>query len=185
MAGGGNSAGQAVMTLAHCASTVHVVARRPLEQTMSRYLIDRIRGTAGVVVWTGYEIEALHGPGRLEAVTIRGADGDHRLPASAVFAMIGARPRTDWIDGLVGLDDRGFVVTGEDARRHPAFAGHWGGTDRTPVLLESTSRDVFAVGDVRAGSTKRVAAAVGDGALVARSIHDSISLATEAGRRGD
>jgi thioredoxin reductase (NADPH) len=98
--------------------------------------------------------------------------------------MIGARPRTDWIDGFVGLDDRGFVVTGEDARRHGDFAGHWRGTDRTPLLLESTRRDVFAVGDVRAGSTKRVASAVGDGALVARSIHDSIGLAAEAGRYG-
>ena len=184
VAGGGNSAGQAVMTLADCASTVHVVARRPLEQTMSRYLIDRVRSTAGIVVWTGYEIEALHGEGRLERVTIRGTDGAQRLPASAVFAMIGARPRTDWIDGFVGLDDRGFVVTGEDARRHRDFAGHWRGTDRTPLLLESTRRDVFAVGDVRAGSTKRVASAVGDGALVARSIHDSIGLATEAGRYG-
>ena len=170
------------MTVANCASTVHVVARRPLEQTMSRYLIDRISNAANVAVWTGYEIEALHGEGRLEAVTIRAADGDQRFPASAVFAMIGARPRTDWMGGLVGLDDRGFVVTGEDARRHRDFARHWRGADRTPLLLESTRRDVFAVGDVRTGSTKRVAAAVGDGALVARSIHDSIRLASEAGR---
>jgi len=123
-------------------------------------------------------IEALHGEGRLEAVTISGADGDRRLGASAVFAMIGARPRTDWIAGFVGLDDHGFVVTGEDARCHPDFAGHWRGTDRTPLPLESTRRDVFAVGDVRAGSTKRVASAVGDGALVACSIHDSTRLAT-------
>ena len=178
VAGGGNSAGQAVMTLASCARTVHVVTRRPLEQTMSRYLIDRINDAPGIVVWPGYQIEALHGEGRLEGVTIRGGDGDHRLGASAVFAMIGARPRTDWIAGFVGLDDHGFVVTGEDARRHPDFAGHWCGTDRTPLLLESTQRDVFAVGDVRADSTKRVASAVGDGALVARSIHDSVRLAT-------
>jgi thioredoxin reductase (NADPH) len=178
VAGGGNSAGQAAMTMAGHARTVHVVARRPLEQTMSRYLIDRINDAPGIVVWTGYNIEALHGEGRLEEVTIRGDGGDHRLAASAVFAMIGARPRTDWITGFAGLDDRGFIVTGEDARRHPDFAGHWRGTDRTPLLLESTRRDVFAVGDVRAGSTKRVASAVGDGALVARSIHDSIRLAT-------
>jgi thioredoxin reductase (NADPH) len=178
VAGGGNSAGQAAMTLADCARTVHVVVRRPVEQTMSRYLIDRINDAPGIVVWTGYNIGALHGEGRLEGVTIRGDGGDHRLAASAVFAMIGARPRTDWIAGFAGLDDRGFIVTGEDARRHPDFAGHWHGTDRTPLLLESTRRDVFAVGDVRAGSTKRVASAVGDGALVARSIHDSMRLAS-------
>ena len=182
VAGGGNSAGQATMTLTGCARTVHVVARRPLEQTMSRYLIDRISDAPGVVVWTGYDIGALHGEGELEGVTVRGADGEHRLSASAVFAMIGATPRTSWLAGFAGLDDRGFIVTGEDARRHPDFAGHWRGTDRTPLLLESTQRDVFAIGDVRADSTKRVASAVGDGALVARSIHDSIRLTTDGAR---
>jgi thioredoxin reductase len=183
VAGGGNSAGQAAMTLTCCARTVHVVARRPLEQTMSRYLIDRISDAPGVMVWTGYDIGVLHGEGELEGelegVTVRGADGEHRLGASAVFAMIGARPRTSWLAGFAGLDDRGFIVTGEDARRHPDFADHWRGTGRTPLLLESTQRDVFAIGDVRADSTKRVASAVGDGALVARSIHDSIRLTTD------
>jgi thioredoxin reductase (NADPH) len=176
VAGGGNSAGQAAMTLAGSARTVHLVARRPLQQTMSQYLIDRINDTPHIVVRDGYQIEALHGEDRLEGVTIRGGGRKHRLSASAVFAMIGATPRTGWLAGFTGLDDRGFVATGEDARRHPDFASHWRGTDRTPLPLETTQRDVFAAGDVRAGSTNRVAAAVGDGALVARSIHDSIRL---------
>jgi len=88
---------------------------------------------------------------RLEAVTIRGADRDQRLPASAVFAMIGARPRTDWIGGFVGVHDRGFVVTGEDARRHGTSPTTGVAPTGHPSLLESTRRDVFAVGDVRAG----------------------------------
>ena len=100
---------------------------------MSRYLIDRINDTPRIVVRAGYQIEALHGEGKLEGVTIRSADGDQRLGASAVFAMIGATPRTGWLAGFVGLDDRGFVVTGEDARRHPDFASHWRGTHRTPL----------------------------------------------------
>ena len=179
VAGGGNSAGQAAMTLAGSARTVHLVARRPLEQTMSRYLIDRINDTPHIMVRVGYQIQALHGEDRLEGVTIGGTGPEHRLGASAVFAMIGATPRTSWIAGFAGLNDRGFIVTGEDARRHPGFASHWSGTDRTPLPLETTQRDVFAAGDVRAGSTNRVAAAVGDGALVARSIHDSIRLTAD------
>ena len=176
VAGGGNSAGQAAMTLAGSARAVHLVARRPLEQTMSRYLIDRINDTPGIKVRAGYHVEALHGENQLEAVTIRGEGRKHRLSASAVFAMIGATPRTSWLAGFAGLDDRGFIATGEDARRHPGFAGHWRTTGRTPLPLETTQCDVFAAGDVRACSANRVAAAVGDGALVARSIHDSMRL---------
>ncbi len=175
VAGGGNSAGQAVVTLTNYARTVHLVAHRPLDQTMSSYLIDRIEDAPSVVVWTGCEIEALHGDTKLEAVTIRRPDRDCRLDATAVFAMIGAAPRTDGLLGFVGLDDRKFIVTGEDARSHPSFSEHWRGADRAPLLLETTQRDVYAVGDVRSGSTKRVASAVGDGALVVRSIHDSLA----------
>jgi thioredoxin reductase (NADPH) len=94
--------------------------------------------------------------------------------------MIGAAPRTGWLAGFAALDDHGYIVTGKDARHHPDFPAHWHGTDRTPLLLESTQRDVFAIGDVRTGSTKRVASAVGDGALVARSIHDSMSAPCRA-----
>jgi thioredoxin reductase (NADPH) len=91
-----------------------------------------------------------------------------------VFAMIGASPRSEGLVGFVGRDDKGFVVTGDEAREHPDFSRHWDGSDGVPLMLESTRRGVFAIGDLRRGSTKRVAAAVGDGALVVRSIHASL-----------
>jgi thioredoxin reductase (NADPH) len=171
--GGGNSAGQATINLASHARTVHLVARRPLEQTMSSYLIDQISATACVVTWIDCEIQTLHGEHTLEGASIRCGDQTCDLAVTAVFAMLGAAPRTDRLDRLVGLDDRGFIVTGENARSHPAYAEHWRGADRSPLATETTHRDVFAIGDVRSGSTKRVASAVGDGALVVRSIHDS------------
>jgi thioredoxin reductase (NADPH) len=173
--GGGNSAGQAVVKLADTARQVHVVARRPLEAAMSRYLVDQIEDKSNVRVWAGSEVSALEGDGQLEAVRISGAGPDQRVETSAVFAMIGASPRSEGLVDFVGQDDKGFVVTGEEAGRHPDFSQHWNGTDRGPLMLECTRRGVFAIGDVRRGSTKRVAAAVGDGALVVRSIHAALS----------
>lgn len=171
--GGGNSAGQAVVNLSRHARTIHLIARRPLDQTMAEYLISQIESASNVSIWPGYEVVGLHGTGQLQAVTVQGTGGKHRLEATAVFAMIGAAPRTGWLAGIVGLDRAGFIVTGHDARRHPDFARHRRGAGRAPFLLETTQPGVFAVGDVRGGSTKRVAAAVGDGALVVRSIHDA------------
>src|SRR6266487_4011730 len=162
VAGGGNSAGQAVMNLSGHARKVHLVVRRPLDLTMSRYLVDRIETTPNAVIWSGCEVRALHGGDKLEAVTISGPGRHRRIDATAVFAMIGASPRTDCVAGFVGLDDKGFIVTGDDARRHHDFSQHWDGADRYPLLLETTRRGVFAAGDVRRGSTKRVASAVGD-----------------------
>jgi len=172
--GGGNSAGQAVVKLAATARHVHVVARRPLEAAMSRYLVDQIEDKSNVQVWVGSEVSALEGDGQLEAVRISGAGPDQRVETSAVFAMIGASPRSEGLVDFVGQDDKGFVITGEEASRHPDFARHWNGADRQPLLLECTRPGVFAIGDVRRGSTKRVAAAVGDGALVVRSIHTAL-----------
>jgi thioredoxin reductase (NADPH) len=172
--GGGNSAGQAVVKLADHARQVHVVARRRLELAMSRYLVDQIEARSNVKVWSGCEVRALEGDEKLEAVVISGAGPDRRVATSAVFAMIGASPRSEGLVDYVGQDEKGFVVTGEEARHHPHFARHWNGADRDPLMLECTRRGVFAIGDVRRGSTKRVAAAVGDGALVVRSIHTSL-----------
>jgi thioredoxin reductase (NADPH) len=172
--GGGNSAGQAVVKLADHARQVHVVARRRLELAMSRYLVDQIEAKSNVRVWSGSEVRALEGDDKLEAIVISGAGPDRRVETSAVFAMIGASPRSEGLVDFVGRDDKGFVVTGEEARSHPDFSRHWDGVTREPLLLESTRSGVFAVGDVRRGSTKRVAAAVGDGALVVRSIHASL-----------
>ena len=174
--GGGNSAGQAVVNLASHARRIYLVVRRSLTATMSSYLIDRIEAAGNVEIWEGCEVKALHGGDELEAVTVVCRDqGEHRLDATGVFAMIGAAPRTEELDGLVGLDDKGFIVTGEDARRHPSFAEHREGSDHQPLLLETTRPDVFAIGDVRSGSTKRVASAVGDGALVVRSMHEALN----------
>jgi thioredoxin reductase (NADPH) len=93
--------------------------------------------------------------------------------------MIGASPRSVGLVDFVGQDDKGFVVTGEDASHHPDFPRHWNGLDRRPLMLECTRPGVFAIGDARRGSTKRVAAAVGDGALVVRSIHASLASSAE------
>jgi thioredoxin reductase (NADPH) len=172
--GGGNSAGQAVVNLAATARRVHVVARRPLEVAMSRYLVDQIEDKPNVEIWTGCEVRALEGDEKLEAVVISGGGPDRRVETSAVFAMIGATPRSEGLVDFVGQDDKGFVVTGEEAQRHPDFARHWNGAGRDPLMLECTRPGVFAIGDVRRGSTKRVAAAVGDGALVVRSIHAAL-----------
>jgi thioredoxin reductase (NADPH) len=173
--GGANSAGQAVVKLAGHAREVHVVARRPLEAAMSRYLVDQIEAKSNVRVWSGCEVRSLEGGEKLEAVVISGAGPDRRVETSALFAMIGASPRSEGLVQCVGQDDKGFVVTGEEARRHPDFPRHWNRADRGPLLLECTRPGVFAVGDVRTGSTKRVAAAVGDGALVVRSIHTALA----------
>jgi thioredoxin reductase (NADPH) len=174
--GGGNSAGQAVVNLSPYARRIHLVARRGLNATMSRYLIDRIEAADHVEVHEGHEVKALHGGDEIDGVTIVSSDGvERRLDATAVFAMIGASPRTEDLGGLVGLDDKGFIVTGDDARRHQSFPEHRDGDDDKPLLLETTRPDVFAVGDVRSGSTKRVASAVGDGALVVRSMHEALN----------
>jgi thioredoxin reductase (NADPH) len=174
--GGGNSAGQAVVNLASHARRIYLVVRRSLTATMSRYLINRIEAADNVELWEGCEVTALHGGDELEAVTVTGGErGEGRLQTTAVFAMIGASPRTEDVVGLVGLDGKGFIVTGESARRHPSFADHREGVRRRPLLLETTRPDIFAIGDVRSGSTKRVASAVGDGALVVRSLHQALA----------
>jgi thioredoxin reductase (NADPH) len=174
--GGGNSAGQAVVNLASYARRINLVVRRSLAATMSRYLIDRIERAENVEVWEGCEVKALHGGDQLEAVTISCPDrGEHRLDATGVFAMIGATPRTEDVVDLVGLDDKGFIAAGEDAHDHPSFDEHREDGVRRPLLLETTRPNVFAIGDVRSGSTKRVAAAVGDGALVVRSLHEALA----------
>jgi thioredoxin reductase (NADPH) len=172
--GGGNSAGQAVVNLASHARHIYLVVRRPLSATMSRYLVDRIEAAPNVEIREGCEVSCLEGGDDLEAVTVKRRDNsEERLSATGIFAMIGASPRTEDFRELVGLDDKGFIVTGDDALRHPTFAEHRNGGERQPLLLETTRAGIFAIGDVRSGSTKRVASAVGDGALVVRSLHEA------------
>jgi thioredoxin reductase (NADPH) len=169
LVGGGNSAGQAVVFLASLARKVTLVARRPLTATMSQYLVDRIEGLPNVEVIVGCEISALHGKsGALDEITVRerSSGRDIKRRARFLFSFIGAEPNTDWLEGSgLKLDERGFILTGVET-----------GPDRLP--LETSRRGVFAVGDVRSGSVKRVAASVGDGAQVVAAIHQY--LATQA-----
>jgi thioredoxin reductase (NADPH) len=162
LVGGGNSAGQATVFLAGKARRVTLIARRPLEQTMSQYLIERIEAQPNVDVIIGCEVSALEGSGgELQAISCRDrASGKvMRRPVRYLFSFIGAEPNTDWLrQSGIKLDDRGFVLTGDDV-----------GEDQLP--METSRRGVFAVGDVRACSVKRVASAVGDGAQVVAAVH--------------
>jgi thioredoxin reductase (NADPH) len=168
LVGAGNSAGQAVVYLASQVAKVWLLVRGPsLEASMSRYLIDRIRGLANVEVLLQAQITALEGhDGMLEAVRWRGPAGDEvRRPIRHLFLFIGAEPNTDWLSGSgVALDAKGFVLTGAEA-----------GAGRRP--LETSRQGVFAIGDVRASSVKRVAAAVGEGAQVVAALHAFLSAA--------
>jgi thioredoxin reductase (NADPH) len=160
--GGGNSAGQATVFLTGHARRVTLIARRPLRDTMSQYLVERIEACPNVDIVIGAEIAALHGDdGQLDALTLRdrASGAETRRAVRYLFSFIGAEPNTDWLQSSgIKLDDRGFVLTGDEA-----------GEDRFP--LETSRRGIFAVGDVRSCSVKRVAAAVGDGAQVVAAIH--------------
>ena len=161
LVGGGNSAGQATVYLASQAAKVWLIVRRGgLEATMSRYLIDRIKSLPNVELVTGAEVSALEGQGRtLEAIRWRQGETETRRPVRHLFLFIGADPNTDWLEGCgVARDDGGFVCTGPAAGegRH---------------ALETSRRGVFAIGDVRAGSVKRVAAGVGEGAQAVAAVH--------------
>jgi thioredoxin reductase (NADPH) len=170
LVGGGNSAGQATVFLAGRAQRVTLVARRPLTETMSQYLIDRIEGLPNVDVVIGCEVAELHGEaGSLDRVAIRERSSGNirQIPARFLFSFIGAEPNTDWLQSSgIRLDERGFVLTGDEI-----------GDGRLP--LETSRRGVFAVGDVRACSVKRVAASVGDGAQVVAAIHKYLAAAAQ------
>lgn len=168
--GGGNSAGQAVVFLAPQVKRLHLVVRRDLAETMSRYLIDRIAALPNVTVHVGDEIVGLEGSREtgLEAATFRNRrDGTpRRFPVRHVFLFIGADPNAGWARDCVETDARGFVITGSRAGAAP---------------LETSMPGVFAIGDVRAGSTKRVAAAVGEGAAVVAQLHAKFAAGSLAG----
>ena len=164
--GGGNSAGQAAIFLsAHATRVTLIVREHELSANMSRYLIDQVTRLPNVHVMVDSEVRELHGDQALEALTVVGSrTGTRRvLPARALFVFIGAVPCTDWLDGLVDLDDHGFVLTGAGAL---VAAVRPDGTG--PLPLETNRPGVFAVGDVRSGSAKRVAASVGEGAMAIR-----------------
>jgi thioredoxin reductase (NADPH) len=177
LVGGGNSAGQAVVFLAPRVKHLHMVVRgKGLEATMSRYLIDRIKALPNVTLYTGTEIVALDGDSSsgLKQVTFRSRDSGtlHSYPIRHLFLFIGADPNTEWLDGCVDVDGKGFLITGAEFSRYQQ--------GRAPAALETSMPGVFAIGDVRAASTKRVGAAIGEGAAVVAQIHQFLAQRDEA-----
>ena len=159
--GGGNSAGQAAMYLSRTARHVHIVVRGDsLAESMSKYLTDRLIADPSITIHYQTEASALHGDDHLEGVTLSGPDGEDEIATRALFIMIGAAPNTQWLSDLAQTDEGGFVVTGSDAGRSSPY--------------ETSADGIFAVGDVRAGSVKRVASAVGEGSVVVSRIWNYI-----------
>jgi thioredoxin reductase (NADPH) len=175
--GGANSAGQAAMNFAKYAERVVILVRGDgLSATMSQYLIDQVQRTPNIQIWSHASVAEVHGESRLEEISVQCSDTNkiERVPASSIFIFIGALPRTDWLAGLVERDDRGFVLTGPDLIRGGQRPNGWT-LDRDPFLLETNVPGVFAVGDVRHGSVKRVASGVGEGSVAVQFIHQYLS----------
>ena len=173
--GGGNSAGQAAVFLSQTARKVHMLVRSSeLRTTMSRYLIQRLIENPAIDLHFNSEIIALEGDGRLERVTwqnkITGEISLHEV--GHVFIMTGAAPRTEWLQGCLALDEKGFILTGRDLETSGVQNGNprWS-LQRAPQMLETSLHGVFAAGDVRAGNVKRVASAVGEGAISVHMVH--------------
>jgi thioredoxin reductase (NADPH) len=171
--GGGNSAGQAALFLARAAAQVHLVVRAAdLGKDMSRYLVDRIARNPAITVLTSTEIRELRGKDHeLHEVSVENNQTGEwsTIPARALFVFIGAEPHSDWLGGQVALDGRGFVLTGPTAAT--AASDTWRDLGREPLVLETSLPGVFAVGDIRSGSVKRVASAVGEGSMAVRLVH--------------
>ncbi|MCA1825829.1 MAG: FAD-dependent oxidoreductase [Myxococcales bacterium] len=173
--GGANSAGQAAVFLSPRVKQVHVLVRgRGLSETMSRYLIGRIEGSPNIAVRAFHRVVGLEGNDHLERVRVEDTRSGEKktLEVRHVFVMTGADPNTDWLKGCVALDPKGFVKTGPDLDR--ADLAGWQ-LARPPHLLETSAQAVFAVGDVRSGSVKRVASAVGEGSACIQAVHRTLS----------
>jgi thioredoxin reductase (NADPH) len=175
--GGGNSAGQAAMHLARYAERVAILIRSySLAQSMSDYLIHEIEAAGNIDVRRGVEVVGGGGDGRLEWLDLkdRRTGEVETVPAAAVFVLIGAQPKTDWLEDVVARDRWGYLLTGDDLVRERAARPD----QRRPLPFETSLAGVFAVGDVRHGSVKRVASAVGEGSVAMRSVHDYLALST-------
>lgn len=161
--GGGNSAGQAAMYLSRTADRVRLLVRgQSLASTMSHYLSSRLEADPNIVIEYGAQVVELHGSAKLEAVTVQKEGAENRtLPVCAMFVMVGAAPNTDWLRGLVSLDDRNFVMTGDAVNAGSPYA--------------TSCPGIFAVGDVRSGSVKRVASSVGEGSVVISKIWEFLN----------
>jgi len=171
--GGANSAGQAAMYFSKYARRVVMLVRgASLSATMSQYLIDQIKQTPNIQVEARAQVVEVHGEGHLEAISIHCGESNQtdRVPANSLFVFIGAEPNTDWLSGVVERDDRGFIFTGADLVRDGKRPRGWP-LDRDPFLLETSVPGIFAAGDIRHGSVKRVASGVGEGSIAVQFIH--------------
>jgi thioredoxin reductase (NADPH) len=182
LVGGANSAGQAAVYFSRYARTVTMLVRgESLDKAMSRYLIDEIKNIPNIKVRYRTTVVAVHGQNRLEAITIfdAAANKEETVPTNALFIFIGAEPHTDWLKDVVKRDDHGFILTGPDLSEGNG-EGHWPKgwpLNRDPYWLESSQPGIFAAGDVRHGSVKRVAAGVGEGATAVQFIHQFLGSA--------
>lgn len=179
--GGGNSAGQAATWLADHGHRVTIVIRGDdLAASMSRYLIDRIARQPGIEVISRNAVRQLDGAGRLQRVVVEDLTTSTRrtLAASALFVLIGAEPHTRWLAGSIELDDHGFIVTGPDLGGQTRHRPAWEKLGRDPYLLEASLPGVFTAGDVRSGSVKRVASAVGEGSIAVRFVSEHLGRRT-------
>jgi len=160
--GGGNSAGQAAMYLSRTAAHVHVLVRcSSLATSMSEYLSSRLEADPAITIHYGTQVTALRGAAHLDGLTLKSADGLRDVDTRGLFLMVGAAPNTDWLSGLCALDERGFVLTGEAVGADSPYA--------------TSAEGIFAVGDVRAGSVKRVASAVGEGSVVISKVWECVN----------
>jgi thioredoxin reductase (NADPH) len=172
--GGGNSAGQAALHLARFARSVTVVVRRrSLAETMSAYLVDEIAMHDDITVLAGTHVTDGGGDGRLEWIALDGGEGPRRVPADGLFLLLGAEPGCDWLPDEIARDLRGFVLTGREIPKEQWLGGH------PPAPLETTVPGIFAAGDIRAGSMKRVASASGEGAGAVAQVHAHLAPAPD------
>jgi thioredoxin reductase (NADPH) len=175
--GGANSAGQAAMNFSKYANRVVILVRGDsLSSTMSQYLIDQIQATSNIQLWTHASVAEVHGDTHLEEISVLCTDTNkiERVPAGSMFIFIGALPRTDWLGDSITRDERGFILTGSELMQGGQRPKGWM-PDRDPFLLETSVPGVFAVGDVRHGSVKRVASGVGEGSVAVQFIHQYLS----------
>ncbi|WP_149359433.1 FAD-dependent oxidoreductase [Lolliginicoccus suaedae] len=169
--GGANSAGQAAVYLSRHARSVTIVVRAEgLEKSMSHYLIEQIRAISTITVRTGTEVIGAEGSDRLERIRLRAGGVEETIEAGWLFLFIGAEPRTEWLDGTIARDERGFILAGPDLASNGDRPSGWT-LERSPHYLEASVPGVFAAGDVRSESAKRVASAVGEGAMAVMLVH--------------
>jgi thioredoxin reductase (NADPH) len=175
MVGGANSAGQAALYFSEYAAKVTMLVRgEGLSATMSKYLIDEISRTSNIVIEARTQVTEAMGTDRLESVRLRGPAGETQVPATSLFVFIGAVPVTAWLPSCILREENGFVLSGSDLRKDAKFAEVWRET-REPYLLETSVPGVFVAGDVRCGSIKRVASAVGEGSIAVQFVHQYLA----------